>query len=100
MLRETIFQLPHLLRRWHIYLLLLLLVLITGCQKWDIDNPYEQVDWSNYKQYKANFHTHTTRSDGQLNPHTVVERYHALGYQVLAITDHNEVTIPGMNFQA
>lgn len=102
MLRDSFFLLPHLLRQRYLYLLLLLLLLvqIVGCQRWDIDNPYEQVEWNSYKQYKANFHTHTTISDGQLNPHTVVERYHALGYQVLAITDHNEVTYPWNEFSA
>jgi hypothetical protein len=64
----------------------------------EIDNPYESVDWENHKQYKANFHTHTTRSDGRLNPDTVVDIYHAMGYHILAITDHNEVTYPWTNF--
>ena len=63
-----------------------------------IDNPYESVDWENHQQYKANFHTHTTRSDGRLNPDTVVDIYHALGYHILAITDHNEVTYPWTQF--
>jgi hypothetical protein len=63
-----------------------------------IDNPYQSVDWENDQQYKANFHTHTTRSDGRLNPDTVVDIYHALGYNILAITDHNEVTYPWTNF--
>jgi hypothetical protein len=64
----------------------------------EIDNPYASVDWENHQQYKANFHTHTTRSDGRLNPDTVVDLYHALGYHILAITDHNEVTYPWTGF--
>ena len=47
---------------------------------------------------RLNFHTHTTRSDGRLNPHTVVDRYHEHGYSILAITDHNEVTWPWTAF--
>jgi hypothetical protein len=74
-------------------------VLLAGCnQKWEITNPYDSVDWSAHNQYKANFHTHTTRSDGRLNPHKVIDRYHQLGYDILAITDHNEVTYPWIAF--
>ncbi len=64
----------------------------------EIINPYQNVDWENHLQYKANFHTHTTRSDGRLNPDTVVDIYHALGYDILAITDHNQVTYPWTGF--
>ncbi len=67
-------------------------------QGWDIENPYETVNWSEYGQYKANFHTHTTRSDGRLNPHDAVDAYHELGYTILAITDHNLVTYPWTGF--
>jgi hypothetical protein len=76
-----------------------LFFLFFGCQpKWDIQNPYAEVDWTNHQRYKANFHTHTTRSDGRLNPQNVVDKYHALGYHILAITDHNEVTYPWTSF--
>ncbi len=63
-----------------------------------IENPYATVDWEKDGRYKTNFHTHTTRSDGCLNPHEVVDRYHKLGYSVLALTDHNEVTYPWTRF--
>lgn len=33
-----------------------------------------------------------------MNPHTVVDRYHELGYSILAVTDHNEVTYPWTAF--
>lgn len=70
-----------------------------GCAaQWDIQNPYENVDWENHRQYKANLHTHTTCSDGRFSPQTVVDEYHKLGYKILAITDHNEVTYPWTNF--
>jgi len=86
------------------FLLLLiapLVILFQGCApKWEIDNPYENVDWENHQHYKANLHTHTTRSDGSLSPQEVVDRYHALGYKILAITDHNEVTYPWEGFSA
>ncbi len=40
------------------------------------------------KQYKANLHCHSTRSDGKLSPEELVRRYRAHGYDILAITDH------------
>lgn len=79
----------------------ILFLMLTACntwEQWDIQNPYKDVDWDNTLRVKANFHTHTTRSDGRLNPQSVVDKYHELGYQVLAITDHNEVTFPWTAF--
>lgn len=66
----------------------------------EINNPYQSIDWENAVQHKANFHTHTVRSDGSLNPQVVVDEYHAMGYSILAITDHNEVTYPWTAFSA
>ncbi len=43
------------------------------------------------KFYKGNIHTHTERSDGQLPVADVVGIYKDLGYDFLAITDHNRV---------
>lgn len=42
--------------------------------------------------YKGNLHTHTTCSDGALDPPDVVARYQEAGYDFLAITDHRTVT--------
>lgn len=39
--------------------------------------------------YKANFHTHTTTSDGRASPPDTAEFYRRAGYHVLALTDHN-----------
>jgi len=78
---------------------LLILSFFAGCApKWEIDNPYESVDWENDGRFKGNFHTHTTVSDGRLNPHAVVDKYHELGYDILAIADHNSVTYPWTGF--
>ncbi|TVR99554.1 MAG: hypothetical protein EA423_12490 [Phycisphaerales bacterium] len=52
-------------------------------------NPYEGVNWQETGRYRANFHTHTTVSDGLMNPHEVVDLYHAHGYTILALTDHD-----------
>jgi hypothetical protein len=85
--------------RINLLLLGMFAIFFSSCNSgFEINNPYERVDWENHQQYKANFHTHTTRSDGRLNPDTVVDLYHALGYHILAITDHNEVTYPWTHF--
>jgi len=38
--------------------------------------------------YRGNLHTHSTRSDGQLEPEEVIRRYRERGYDFLALTDH------------
>ncbi|MDR0335325.1 MAG: hypothetical protein LBH69_05535, partial [Methanomassiliicoccaceae archaeon] len=60
-----------------------------------VDNPYAGVDFDVYNGYKANFHTHTSNSDGSGNPTTVSNQYLAAGYTFLAITDHNWVSYSG-----
>ena len=44
--------------------------------------------------YKANFHCHTTESDGALDPASVVAFYRNAGYDILSVTDHRTVTVP------
>lgn len=41
------------------------------------------------KFYKGNLHSHTTLSDGSLEPDEVVRRYKEAGYHFLGISDHN-----------
>lgn len=43
---------------------------------------------------KANFHCHTTCSDGQVTPEKCMEIYQNAGYDILAITDHRRLTLP------
>ena len=38
--------------------------------------------------WRGNLHTHSTRSDGVLDPDEVCRRYQAEGYDFLALTDH------------
>ncbi|WP_310619165.1 CehA/McbA family metallohydrolase [Flexibacterium corallicola] len=38
--------------------------------------------------YRGNLHTHSNRSDGTLTPEEVCRRYHAEGYDFIAVTDH------------
>ena len=40
---------------------------------------------------KGNLHTHTHLSDGLLSPEAVIARYRQLGYDFLAITDHEDL---------
>jgi len=44
----------------------------------------QNVNW-----YKANLHNHTTVSDGKLTPEESRDAYKALGYSILAHTDHS-----------
>lgn len=57
-------------------------------------NPYAAVDWAMWQQYKANYHTHTTESDGDQSPTQVIDEYSSANYDILAITDHDKITWP------
>lgn len=53
-------------------------------------NPFELPgNW-----YKANLHTHTTVSDGDVDLPVRVEQYKSHGYDVLAVTDHEKTSDP------
>lgn len=55
-------------------------------------NPYEGIDFNTANVVKTNLHTHTTNStDGQALPQDVVDRYAEIGFDALAITDHNRI---------
>lgn len=43
--------------------------------------------------FKANLHCHSTLSDGKLTPEELKTAYKGMGYQVLAITDH-DIMVP------
>ena len=58
-----------------------------------IVNPYESVDWAAYGQYKADFHAHSTNSDGANLMKDMVEDHYAKGFDILAMTDHNHTTV-------
>ena len=51
------------------------------------------MDWTNPfampgRWLKGNLHTHTTRSDGRVDPHERIAAYRAAGYDFIALTDH------------
>ncbi len=61
---------------------------ITGNKDFTITDPYKTVDWSVWKHYKANLHTHSTASDGSVNFDKMIEAHYEKGYDILAMTDH------------
>lgn len=56
-----------------------------------VSHPYSGIDWENYERHKASLHVHTRMSDGEADPEDVIDQYHALGYTVLSITDHDTI---------
>ena len=46
------------------------------------------------RRWRANFHTHTTESDGSKTPQEAMALYRGMGYDILALTDHRVVTRP------
>jgi len=77
-----------------IFSVILFLICLYGSQnlfagRIKVHNPYESVDWGEIQLYDANLHTHTRLSDGQLDPHQVIDMYHERGYRILALTDHD-----------
>lgn len=60
----------------------------SGGVDYTIVNPYETVDWDNWKPYKGNLHCHTLVSDGDNDFAEMIEYHYALGYDYLSITDH------------
>lgn len=57
-----------------------------------IVSPYENVDWNAYGQYKADFHAHSTNSDGGNLTSEMVEDHYAKGFDILSMTDHSYTT--------
>ena len=65
------------------------------------NNPYADIDWNTINQFKGNFHTHTTQSNDAADGFTtayVVDKYHAAGYKVLSLTDHDYNPYPWTMF--
>ncbi len=42
----------------------------------------------NYRKFKGNIHTHSTRSDGAYSPKQVIEAYRERGYDFICLSDH------------
>ena len=70
-----------------------------AAQKLMTVNPYKEIDWASTGRYKANFHTHTSQSfDTKFTTTQVVDKYHAAGYKILALTDHDANPYPWTMF--
>jgi histidinol phosphatase-like PHP family hydrolase len=66
--------------------------LIKTRDRYTVVNPYANVDWATFGQYKAAFHTHTTNSDGSNTRAEMIEDHYAKGFHVLNMADHNFLT--------
>ena len=55
-----------------------------------IDHPYRNLAKSQW--LRGNLHTHTTNTDGQNKPQSVIDKYARLGHDFLAISDHDIYT--------
>ena len=62
-------------------------------KQYEIANPYANVDWATFGQYKAAFHTHSTNSDGADTRAAMIEDHYTKGYDILNMADHDFVTI-------
>ncbi|NMP38054.1 MAG: hypothetical protein GX051_08060 [Clostridiales bacterium] len=56
-----------------------------------INNPYADVNWQTYSQYKADLHSHTTASDGSDTLKEMTEAHYDAGFDIVAVTDHGVV---------
>lgn len=61
-------------------------------------DPYSDVDWSDFRQFKTQLHAHTTQSDGRMSVPQAIDSYRELGYEILSITDHDRATWPWTAF--
>ncbi len=64
---------------------------VLGDYKFNITSTYENVDWANWKKYKAETHVHTVRSDADTELKDMIEYYYGFGFDAMALTDHGTV---------
>lgn len=56
-----------------------------------IDNPYEEIDWDTWGEYKTQLHCHTNASDGFLTIDEFVRLHYAANFDIVALTDHGTI---------
>lgn len=61
---------------------------VEGQYDYEITNPYKDVKWGEWKEYKASLHSHTNASDAVPSIAESVEIHYSLGFDILAISDH------------
>jgi hypothetical protein len=54
-----------------------------------LQNPYARNSNTQYRWLKGNLHAHTDLSDGSREPQTVIDLYAGLGYDFMALSDHD-----------
>jgi len=77
-----------------LFLGIILLFVILNNMTWAsgpkvLKNPYGGINWETVQQYKANFHSHTIKSDGRAEPDELIYMFADAGYDILAIADHD-----------
>ncbi len=67
-------------------------VLVTANEKnYIITNPYEEIDWDSWGEYKTQLHAHTNASDGFLTIDEFVRIHYAADFDIVALTDHGTI---------
>ncbi len=67
---------------------------VKGKYNYTIENPYEDVEWGEWRAYKASLHSHTNASDAVPTIAESVEKHYELGFDILAISDHAVIGVP------
>ena len=70
---------------------------VIGDYDFKITSPYDDIDWSTIKTYKAATHVHTVRSDGDVELNDMIREYYKLGYDALSLTDHGTINYSWMD---
>ncbi len=63
----------------------------TAVKNFIIDNPYEEIDWDEWGEYKTQLHCHTNASDGYLTIDEFVRLHYAMNFDIVALTDHGTI---------
>ena len=64
---------------------------VVGTKRYIIANPYANVNWDTWGQYKSATHVHSMISDGDFQFADQIENYYRLGFDAVAMTDHGAV---------
>jgi len=80
------------------WMLVILLISFSACTQTTVTivNPYADVNWATFGQFKTALHMHTTNSDGGHTVAEMVEEHFQQGFSIIALTDHNVLT-PSMD---
>ena len=65
-----------------------------GAKNYTIENPYQDVKWGEWREYKASLHSHTNASDAEPSMVESIEYHYADNYDILALSDHAVIGRP------